>query len=70
MVISKWWNGLSDGAQGCVLLGGPLTLFVVSMTLGVLGAVLMGAWEPMMHIGFSLGIVGVLGAIFTAMARY
>lgn len=67
--MKEWWDGLDGSAQDWFLLSGALMLFVVGVTVGVIGAVNVGTLEPLMHLGFSVGLASALGTMFTAMAR-
>lgn len=67
--MMEWWSGLDDSAHDWIIISGLVMLAVVGITVGVVGAANFATLEPLMHLGLSVGIAGLLGAVFVSMAR-
>jgi hypothetical protein len=67
--IRNWWESVDIYAQDWFVLGGLLMVGVVGFAVGCFGLTVIATLEPLVHLGFSFGIAGILGSLFYTMAQ-
>jgi hypothetical protein len=65
-----WWNGLSETQQTIFTLAGLLCVFVVGMTVGIIGVRNLVALEPLVHIGFGSALAAFLSVLVYVSTRF
>ena len=70
--MGNWWKGLDRQERDWFILSGFLMLLVVGLVVGIVAATnvaVLPTLVPLILLGFSAALAGLLGAFISAMIR-